>query len=737
MIAPRSFLLSVLVFAAALTALAVPDGFVLCLPDAGGVKKVWGDVRSFPGPRGSLGLEESQPAHRRGPVVGAFSNAVFDVGPFVMPAQVLRINVDTLRGEAALTQQAYVMVEILDRTGNVLPDYARERCLLIDVNELDHPLLWNDLNTTALAGQEVTLRIHARDARVYSLHTMPLPEASAEAKKPRSLRLEAPRSELLAWDTMTVTLHGRSAEDRFLNLDRSVISFEIEPSDAPVQVKSDKRDRHAAYVTVTADLPSVRTVQVRARVTMAGGTVASAPTTLRLLPAKSAIAGRKIVQVFMQPSDVTAGEGTLRFQANTLLPYAETRGLPVTERAIGVMSRQIGDGYQVWGSSRKEGGLYRAETRDGLNFENLRPLVSDMAPEHLMSMTYNPLENRYLAFERGIRPVRWYAHFSSDGTHFTRAQTEPVFKDHDAAHLFWDDKRQRYLLGSLTYDLLPQPRRLPDNFGWESALKGLGVRRVMSVRSSADGVKWTPDNNVRGPDPSTWLRKDQLIVPDEQDPVDLEYYWFMTFRHHDRWMAIMLTYAPSPLAVLERVRYDPASSNHGPHLGTEWWVSADGEKWERPWRDTPATLDWRTFFGHEPMRLHDRLLFLTGNQLYNIPPLQGARPGQHQEIYSLPADRVASIGSDAPASFTSRPFVMPAGGLNLNYEHNGSLAVELLDEQGKVLSGYVRSDGAMAAGSALAAPVRWSGRDGAELAGRTVRVRFLTAHARVYALYRD
>jgi hypothetical protein len=199
----------------------------------------------------------------------------------------------------------------------------------------------------------------------------------------------------------------------------------------------------------------------------------------------------------------------------------------------------------------------------------------------------------------------------------------------------------------------------------------------------------------------------------------------------------VLTYAPSPLKILEQVPYDPAPSKHGPHLGTEWWVSTDGVKWDRPWRDTPATLDWRIYFGHEPMRLHDRMLFLTSNQLYNVPPAQGAKPGQHQEVYSLPANRVASTGSDAPASFTGRPFVMPAGGMYLNYEHSGSLAVELLDGEGTVLAGYGRAEGALPAGSALAAPLRWAGRTGAELAGRTVRMRFHTAKARVYALDRD
>ena len=102
---------------------------------------------------------------------------------------------------------------------------------------------------------------------------------------------------------------------------------------------------------------------------------------------------------------------------------------------------------------------------------------------------------------------------------------------------------------------------------------------------------------------------------------------------------------------------------------------------------------------------------------------------------TLPADRIASTGSDAPATFTSRPFVMPAGGLYLNYEYSGALAVELLDAAGRVLPGYARSAGGLTAGSALAEPLRWAGRTGAELAGRTVRVRFHTERARVYALY--
>ncbi len=723
------FILPALVLGVGVARAAQPEAFLLRLRDAAAVKKVWGDVRSYPEARGLMGGDESHAAHQRGASVGAFSNAIFDVGPLVMPAQPLRMNVDTLRGDSALTQQAYMMVEVLGRDGRVLPGYSRERCRLIDVNELDRTLAWNGQDSTALAGQEVTLRIHARDARVYALHTTPM----AGARTPANLRLEPARTELPAWGTTTATLRGRTTDDHFLSLDRAEIQFEVEPADAPVQVKSDKRDRHTAYITVTSDVPAARTVRVRARATLADGKVESPAITMRLLPV-SPSNERKIVQLFMQPSDLTAQEGAVRFQANTIMPYAETSGLPVTEKAMTVYGRRAGDHYEVWGSSRKEGGLYRAETRDGLHYENLHPLVSDIAPEHLMTMVYNSQDERYLAFERGVRPVRWYGHFSSDGTTFSRAQAEALYRDHDAAHLLWDDERRRYVAVSLSYELLPQPRRIIDNLAWEPSLKGHGVRRVIAIRTSPDGVKWTPGQDVIGNQPDTWLAKNHLIVPDAQDPVDMEFYWFMAFRHHDRWIGIVLTYAPSPAEILTQVPYDPAPSKHGPHLGTEWWVSTDGVKWDRPWRDTPATLDWRIYFGHAPMRLHGRLLFLTSNQLYNVPPAQGARPGQHQEVYSLPADRIASVGSDASATFTSRPFALPAGGLFLNYENKGRLAVELIDASGQPVAGRTVE---LPRGDAIAAPIRWDRAVAPVPDGRELRLRFRTENARVFALYRD
>lgn len=715
-----------------------PEPFVLRLENAGAVKKVWGDVRSFNEPRTAWGRDESHAAHRRGPSVGAESNAIFDVGPFVAPAAPLRVNLDAARGELAMTQQAYVMVEVLDEQGATIASFDKERCLLVDVNELGRELRWDNLETSQLAGRRIIVRFHLRDARLFALHTVPPPAEQALAQ----VAMEWGTDRLAPWDVTEIALRGSDAAGRSLNLDAARIEFVTEPADTPLHLRSDPRDRQLAQASVPGAVARPGPVIVRARVTLRGETRESAPRTVNLgaEPPPRMPAGAR--QLFMRSKDVTDPAGPVEFQANTLGYLAEVQGLPTTPLAMTVYNREIGGRYHVWGSSREAGGLFRAETDDGVRFDHVQPLQAAIPPNNLMTMVYNQREDRYLAFERIHQPLGWRAYFSADGTTFKPA-SEYAYHDHDATNLLRDDAAGRYLAMAVTYQQLPEPRRYPDNISRHEKTMGIGLRRVLSVRESRDGVQWSPGNNVLGSKPDTWLDRRFLIEPDAGDPPDLEHYWFNGFKYGDRWVGIVLTYAPSPELVLERYPYDPYPSKHGPHLGTEWWISDDGVKWERPYRNTSATPDLRIYFNHAPLVRNNRLLFLTSNQIYNLPQpsgtprRNGAAPGKPMEVYSLPVDRIASAGSVAPASFASQSFAMPAGGLFLNYEHRGGLAVELLDAQGRVLPGYGRADGTLPAGSALAAPVRWSGRTGAELAGRPVRLRFYTENARVYALYHD
>ena len=122
-----------------------------------------------------------------------------------------------------------------------------------------------------------------------------------------------------------------------------------------------------------------------------------------------------------------------------------------------------------------------------------------------------------------------------------------------------------------------------------------------------------------------------MLTPDADDPPDLEHYRGVGFWYHDRSYMVVLNYAASALT----------PRKHAPQLDTEWWVSRDGLKWERPYRDVNAVGD--SFPGvvcitHNPLLIDGMVLFHTGNQLLGIPQ-----------------DRISFVGSRANAEFSTVP----------------------------------------------------------------------------------
>jgi len=130
-----------------------------------------------------------------------------------------------------------------------------------------------------------------------------------------------------------------------------------------------------------------------------------------------------------------------------------------------------------------------------------------------------------------------------------------------------------------------------------------------------------------------------LTLPDDKDPPDLEFYSGNGFWYHDRSYMMVLNYSPSPLA----------PRKHGPQLDTEWWVSRDGLKWERPYRDVNATGSEITRITHNPMVVDGMMLFHYGNR-----------------ILGMKQDRISYVGSRANAEFSTVPFTMPEADLCLN-----------------------------------------------------------------------
>jgi hypothetical protein len=102
--------------------------------------------------------------------VGARANAEFSTVPFPMPAGDLMLNAAAPAPERAFaTQQAYIMVSVLDETGTVVPGFEADKCLITNADEIDLPLLWGGRSARELAGKTCRLHFQLRSANIYAV----------------------------------------------------------------------------------------------------------------------------------------------------------------------------------------------------------------------------------------------------------------------------------------------------------------------------------------------------------------------------------------------------------------------------------------------------------------------------------------------------------------------------------------------------------------------------------------
>ena len=93
------------------------------------------------------------------------ANGEFSSRPFKMPDADLCLNASVNRYDS------YVMVELLDESGKVVPGFEKDKCVLMAFDETAGPLRWNDQSARALAGKTIRARLYFRDARIYDLRT--------------------------------------------------------------------------------------------------------------------------------------------------------------------------------------------------------------------------------------------------------------------------------------------------------------------------------------------------------------------------------------------------------------------------------------------------------------------------------------------------------------------------------------------------------------------------------------
>lgn len=97
-------------------------------------------------------------------------NGEFSTVKFAMPEKGLSLNASALydvsEGDAG---RAYIMAELRDEQGKVIPGYERSRCLIANRDDAAMPLRWDGASGDKLKGKRVSMRFYLREAKIYSV----------------------------------------------------------------------------------------------------------------------------------------------------------------------------------------------------------------------------------------------------------------------------------------------------------------------------------------------------------------------------------------------------------------------------------------------------------------------------------------------------------------------------------------------------------------------------------------
>lgn len=292
-----------------------------------------------------------------------------------------------------------------------------------------------------------------------------------------------------------------------------------------------------------------------------------------------------------------------------------------------------------------------------------------------------------------------------------------------------------------------------------------------AMRDPASGRYWlyhkTPLEPIRtvsrmvSDDFVHWRGSRRVLAPDALDPPDTQFYGLSAFPHAGQYLGFLWVYHTDAQTV-----------------DVQLVSSRDGLRWERtagrrPFlpllpesRSAGEKFDRRMIYPSSAPVEHDGrlLIYYSG---FGVP--HNAFAEDHDGrigLAHLSPDGFCSLQATAPGSVLTTPFTL--GGTRLTVRARihgpgsstgpaepvwaeafagcesgrGSIAVEVQDAGGGPIPGYAAAEceglthdpAADAADGGLDLPVRWRARgDLTELSGRTVRLRFVLRHARLYS----
>ena len=319
--------------------------------------------------------------------------------------------------------------------------------------------------------------------------------------------------------------------------------------------------------------------------------------------------------------------------------------------------------------------------------------------------------------------------FSADGIHWAKHPQAPLLKasygDPGSPVPYADERAERYsdrpCAVSDVIDLTYDPRReayLIHAKTWiEGPDGGMYWKRAVVRTESVDFIHWS---------------RPQLIVsPDHGDAGQL--HGGPGFFYGGIYFCL--------LQVLNFGGYDAGGDGAMP---CELAISRDGVHWQRPFRDTfflPVTGDQSTFdsgclwTNATPVFLNDEFRFYYGAYTDWNADLNDDSSGIG--LATMPRDRFAGLRPvERKGQITLKPITFQGlEGITINADATqGSLKVEILDEEGYRVRGFSRDDAMAITGDSLRHDVRWRDRKITDLPDGRYMLRLYLEDAEVFAI---
>jgi len=318
----------------------------------------------------------------------------------------------------------------------------------------------------------------------------------------------------------------------------------------------------------------------------------------------------------------------------------------------------------------------------------------DTDPKRRFKMTYVDLIDGKEALVKA---------FSPDGIHWDlNADHNPLFvRNHNANLLGWDERIAQYVLYRRTW----------------------GFQQPIVRSTSTDFSNWSSPEVVLAPGPME-LNKD--------------FKGLAAFKYGDLYLAL--------LWVFERaldVDYTGDAELVFSRDGIQWQRVTPGELYLK--RGEPGSWDSAGIIPCAPV-IHDNKVWIYYSG-WNAPYTNEAEErqqkgwienGQRKQtaigLAVLRLDGFASLHASSSGTVTTRRLELPDGSLAVNADVRGELRVEILDESGRVISGYGAADCEPIRSDRVHHQVQWHANAGlGPLRGKVVRLRFVLRDADLYS----